>query len=71
MPAARAATERLTANLNRLNSASTGAYALSLSLGLAQFNPQDQAGLDTLLEQGDAQMYANKRGAGEREQDRH
>ncbi len=66
-PAARAATERLTANLKRLNAASAGPYALSLSLGLAQFNPQDESGLDSLLEQGDAEMYANKRRASERD----
>jgi len=60
-PAARAATERLTANLNRMNVKATSPYSLSLSLGLAQFDPNDQTGIATLLNQGDAAMYANKR----------
>jgi len=60
-PAARAATDRLNANLGRLNADATSLYSLSLSLGLAQFNPNDQAGIATLLDQGDAEMYAHKR----------
>ncbi|MEP7355876.1 MAG: diguanylate cyclase [Anaerolineales bacterium] len=64
--AARAATDRLAASVTRLNAASAGRYSLSLSLGLAQFNPDEQTGIHSLLEQGDAEMYAHKRRLGNR-----
>jgi diguanylate cyclase (GGDEF)-like protein len=60
-PAARNATDRLNFNLTQLNAEPGRRYSLSISLGLAQFNPHDQAGIATLLDQGDAEMYANKR----------
>jgi diguanylate cyclase (GGDEF)-like protein len=62
-PAARAAADRLTANLNQMNADAGAPYALSMSLGLAQFNPKEQSGIPSLLELGDAEMYANKRRA--------
>jgi diguanylate cyclase (GGDEF)-like protein len=65
-PAARAATNRLTANVNRLNTSGANPHTISLSLGLAQFDPNDHTGIHSLLEQGDADMYANKRRSAER-----
>lgn len=62
-PPARAqqAADRLHACLRQVNAASSGHYALSVSLGIAQYDPNAQSSLSALLEQGDADMYVNKR----------
>jgi two-component system, cell cycle response regulator len=57
---------RLMENLRQANSAMANRYTLSLSIGLAQFNPNNQATISELVEQADAAMYAQKNDKSER-----
>jgi diguanylate cyclase (GGDEF)-like protein len=60
---ARLAVHRLNETLDRMNADAVGRYSLSLSLGLALFNPNDPTSLQALLEQADCAMYTEKRRA--------
>ena len=63
---ARVAIARLNNNLSLEKAAGTGLLPLSLTIGLAQFNPDDKIGIIDLLEQADADMYAHKQHLNER-----
>jgi diguanylate cyclase (GGDEF)-like protein len=56
-----AATARLNVNFGQTNANAAGLDSLSLSVGHAQFDPNTRAGIKDLMEQADADMYANKR----------
>jgi diguanylate cyclase (GGDEF)-like protein len=53
---------RLKENLNRQNTEDSR-YQLSLSVGMARFDPQNAIDLDRLLAQADKALYEQKRGA--------
>jgi diguanylate cyclase (GGDEF)-like protein len=53
---------RLKENLNRQNT-KDARYQLSLSVGMARFDPQNAIDLDRLLAQADKALYEQKRGA--------
>jgi diguanylate cyclase (GGDEF)-like protein len=55
-------TERLQANLQRRNAQPDRRYQLSLSLGVAAYDPARPASIEELLAQADAALYAQKRG---------
>jgi diguanylate cyclase (GGDEF)-like protein/PAS domain S-box-containing protein len=55
-------TERMLKRLEALNQANKGrSYRLSMSLGLAYYDPQDNCSLEDLLVRADAAMYDNKK----------
>lgn len=60
LASARAAIARLKENMNRNHGNASQLYTLALSVGLAHFNPDNQAGIKELLAQADADMYAHK-----------
>lgn len=57
---AREAICRMEKNLIVEKTHGTGLPPLSLSIGLVNFNPDDKAGINDLLEQADADMYIHK-----------
>ena len=59
---AQALTTRLDQNLAGRNATTERVYALSLSVGVAGYDPTDPCSLDDLLNQADARMYKQKRG---------
>jgi diguanylate cyclase (GGDEF)-like protein len=52
---------RFNKNLGELNAAWERPYRLSLSLGLAQFDPNEPGSLEELLDRADQALYQNKR----------
>jgi len=57
---AKDAIARLQENLNWTNATASRRYNLSLSVGMAHFDPDHPASLDDLLKQADAEMYVRK-----------
>jgi diguanylate cyclase (GGDEF)-like protein len=55
------AVERLQQAVNVINAEEGRTFNLSLSKGIARFDPDDPVSLDNLLEKADGQMYAHKR----------
>jgi diguanylate cyclase (GGDEF)-like protein/PAS domain S-box-containing protein len=55
---------RLQEHLEALNTYGKRPYPLSLSVGVAQYNPDKPCSLDTLLELGDKRMYEQKQQKG-------
>jgi len=60
LPSARQATGRLKENLTLATVNGATRYSLSSSVGLAHFNPDNQATISDLLAQADADMYTHK-----------
>jgi two-component system cell cycle response regulator len=60
LASARAAINRLYENLLQINANASRLYNLSLSVGMAHFNASNQASINDLLEQADAEMYVHK-----------
>ena len=54
-------TSRLQNDLETLNSTRSIGYALSISIGLAYFDPQSPCSLEALLQEADRSMYEHKR----------
>ena len=52
--------EKLEASLSQYNQDAHRGYELSFSYGIVQFEPEKHAGIDDLLEEGDALMYTCK-----------
>jgi diguanylate cyclase (GGDEF)-like protein len=52
---------RLQINLEDFNKKMNRGYKLSMSVGIAFYNPEDPASIDELLSQADKSMYENKR----------
>ena len=52
---------RLQTNLEGFNKKLNRGYKLSMSVGIAFYNPEDPASIDELLSQADKSMYENKR----------
>ena len=52
--------EKLEASLSQYNQDAHRGYELSFSYGIVQFDPEKHAGIDDLLEEGDALMYTCK-----------
>ena len=57
---ARIAIDRLNEKLNLTNTTSSRFYILSLSIGLALFDPANPTSIKDLMERADADMYINK-----------
>jgi diguanylate cyclase (GGDEF)-like protein len=55
------AVERLQSAVARANEEEGRAFELSLSVGIARFDPDGSVSIDRLIEEADALMYANKR----------
>ena len=55
---------RLQKNLDAANKHTLKPYRLSLSLGVASYDPDDPCSLDELLVRADRQMYENKNSKG-------
>ena len=55
------AVERLQEAVENANSESGRAFELSLSVGVARFDPDEPVSIDRLIERADGLMYANKR----------
>ena len=53
-------TARLDTNLAILNAAENRRYPLSLSIGLAAFDPEHPCSIEELMAQADAAMYEQK-----------
>ncbi len=56
------ATARLQENLEARNAREGRRYELSLSVGLARYDPEHPCSIDELLAQADRAMYERKRG---------
>lgn len=54
-------TTRLKMNLDAYNSQSDNGYKISLSTGLARYDPQHPRSIDELLSEADTSMYVNKK----------
>jgi diguanylate cyclase (GGDEF)-like protein len=52
---------RLSGNIKDHNAKQTGRYKLSVSVGVAQFDPENPISIDELLSEADALMYTQKR----------
>jgi GGDEF domain-containing protein len=52
--------ERLRRNLELFNKESSCPYKLSLSMGVAEYDPEHPVSIDTLLIQADRNMYDEK-----------
>jgi diguanylate cyclase (GGDEF)-like protein len=57
---ATASIERLRIHLEAANAAAARPYRLSLSVGLAVYDPEHPVALDGLIQQADAAMYKQK-----------
>jgi PleD family two-component response regulator len=53
---------RLDENLSSRNATTERPYALSLSVGVAEYHPMDLCSVHELLSRADAAMYEQKRG---------
>jgi diguanylate cyclase (GGDEF)-like protein len=60
LASAQLAITRLKENLNQVSAYTSGLYTLALSIGVAHFDPSDQADLHALMAQADADMYLQK-----------
>jgi diguanylate cyclase (GGDEF)-like protein len=53
--------DRLQTSLNAYNTSATRKYMLSLSVGAAQYDPQNPVSLDVLISRADTLMYEEKK----------